>query len=69
MAGPTSVFRRQLNRRFQESLSRTPNDEIQRIRFRRIKELLTSTDLSLTEIAPMAFRKRHTALEMRDARW
>lgn len=46
-----SVSRRQLERRFQEALGRTPNEEIQRIRIRRIKELLTSTDLSLAEIA------------------
>jgi LacI family transcriptional regulator len=45
------VSRRQLERRFQEHLQRTPNDEIQRVRLRRIKELLTGTDLSLTEIA------------------
>lgn len=32
-------------------LQRTPNDEIQRVRIRRIKELLTGTELSLSEIA------------------
>ena len=45
------VSRRQLERRFQQHLQRTPNDEIQRVRIRRIKELLTGTDLSLSEIA------------------
>jgi len=46
-----AVSRRQLERRFQHHLQRTPKDEIQRVRIRRIKDLLTSTDLSLGEIA------------------
>jgi LacI family transcriptional regulator len=45
------VSRRQLERRFQQHLQRTPHDEIQRVRLRRIKELLTGTELSLSEIA------------------
>jgi LacI family transcriptional regulator len=46
-----AVSRRQLERRFYEALSRTPNEEIQRVRIRRVKQFLTTTDLSLNEIA------------------
>jgi LacI family transcriptional regulator len=46
-----AVSRRQLERRFHQHLQRTPKDEIQRVRIRRIKELLAGTDLTLTEIA------------------
>lgn len=46
------VSRRQLERRFQRHLERTPNDEIQRVRLRRIKELLSGTDMSLSEKSP-----------------
>ena len=45
------VSRRQLERRFRKHLDRTPNDEIQRIRIRHIKELLSGTDMTLSEIA------------------
>lgn len=45
------VSRRQLERRFRLHLQRSPNDEIQRVRLRRIKELLSGTDMSLSEIA------------------
>jgi LacI family transcriptional regulator len=47
----TSVSRRQLERRFKQHLHRTPNDEIQLVRLRRVKQLLATTDMSLTEIA------------------
>ncbi|MFN0125946.1 MAG: substrate-binding domain-containing protein [Verrucomicrobiales bacterium] len=46
-----AVSRRQLERRFQVHLQRTPKDEIQRVRIRRIKDLLTGTDVTLAEIA------------------
>lgn len=46
-----AVSRRQLERLFQTHLRRTPKDEIQRVRLRRIKDLLTGTDLTLAEIA------------------
>ncbi len=46
-----AVSRRQLERRFQQHLQRTPKDEIQRVRIRRIKDLLAGTDFTLAEIA------------------
>lgn len=46
-----AVSRRQLERRFQQHLQRTPKDEINRVRIRRVKELLARTDLTLAEIA------------------
>lgn len=49
-----AVSRRQLERRFEQALRRTPNEEIQRVRLRRVKLFLATTDLSLTEIAGKA---------------
>ena len=51
VVGAAGVSRRQLERRFHQTLDRTPNDEIQRVRIRRVKRLLITTDLSLNDIA------------------
>ena len=48
------ISRRQLERRFKLHLERTPNDELQRIRLRRVKDLLLTTGMPLTEIAGKA---------------
>jgi LacI family transcriptional regulator len=45
------VSRRSLERRFRASLGRTPLDEIHRVKVERAKELLASTDLTLSAIA------------------
>jgi len=45
------LSRRMLEHRFQRLLGRTPHQEIQRVRFDRVKELLFQTDFSLAEIA------------------
>jgi len=45
------LSRRALEIRFRDLLERTPHDEIMRVRIERVKELLLSTDLSLSEIA------------------
>ncbi|QGJ69540.1 Xylose operon transcription regulator XylR [Planctomycetales bacterium 10988] len=45
------LSRRMLEHRFVKYLGRTPHQEIQRQRIKRVKELLTQSDLSLTEIA------------------
>lgn len=49
--GEVPLSRRALEIRFRELLDRTPHDEIMRVRMERVKELLLSTDLSLSEIA------------------
>lgn len=51
VVGAAGVSRRQLERRFHQTLDRTPNDEIQRVRLRRVKRLLVTTELSLNDIA------------------
>ncbi len=43
--------RRVLESRFQKTLGRTPHEEITRIRLERVKQLLTTTDLTLAAIA------------------
>jgi LacI family transcriptional regulator len=45
------LSRRALEIRFRELLNRTPHDEIMRVRIERVKELLLTTDLGLSEIA------------------
>ena len=45
------VSRTVLERRFQKLLGRSPYEEILRLRIERVKELLTTTDLSIAEIA------------------
>lgn len=45
------VSRRVLERRFLQSLGRTPHKELLRVRLQRVRELLTETDLNLSVIA------------------
>jgi len=45
------ISRRLLEQRFHQYLSRTPADEIRRIKMERVKHLLTSTDQTLEQIA------------------
>jgi LacI family transcriptional regulator len=45
------LSRRVLESRFRRSLGRTPHEEITRLKIDRVKQLLTATDLSLSEIA------------------
>ncbi len=55
------VSRRVLERRFLRRLGHTPHDEIARVRFRRVEQLLAGTDLPLTTIAARAgFRHPET---------
>lgn len=51
VAGHVGMRRRSLERRFQVSLSRTPGEEIARVRLEHIKTLLTETDFTLEAIA------------------
>lgn len=48
------LSRRVLEKRFVRFLGRTPHEEITRLRIDRVKQLLTETDLSLSEIAKRA---------------
>ncbi|MFP6762603.1 MAG: helix-turn-helix domain-containing protein, partial [Planctomycetaceae bacterium] len=45
------LSRRMLESRFQKILGRSPHQEITRLRIERVKQLLTETDLPLSEIA------------------
>jgi LacI family transcriptional regulator len=45
------LTRRVLEARFRKSLGRTPHEEITRLKLQRVKELLSATDYSLSEIA------------------
>lgn len=49
-----NISRRQLERRFQEALGRTPHEEITSAQIERVKQLLIETDLTLERIAPLA---------------
>lgn len=51
VAQRVDVSRRSLEFRFMKYLNRTPHDEIERVRMTRIKQLLTTTELSLQRIA------------------
>lgn len=70
VATAVHVSRRVLEQRFLRSLSRTPHDEILRIQFRLVEDLLLTTELKLASIAARcgfkhpeymtaAFTKRH----------
>lgn len=48
------VSRVTLNRRFEKALSRSPKDEIDRVRLQRVKQLLLETDFSLARIAHLS---------------
>jgi LacI family transcriptional regulator len=45
------LSRRVLESRFQKTIGRTPHAEIHRVKLERIKQLLSETEFSLTEIA------------------
>ena len=51
VAAATGVSRRWLALRFAATLGRSPHEEIVRMRFARVEQLLTDTDLTLAEIA------------------
>lgn len=50
----TNLSRRVFERRFKQSIGRTPHEEIMRVRIDRVKALLLETDLSLNVIATRA---------------
>jgi LacI family transcriptional regulator len=50
----TTLSRRQLERRFQEVLGRTPHQEITAVQMDRVKQLLRETTMTLEQIAPKA---------------
>ncbi len=54
VAKQASMSRRQLERRFRTALDRTPREEITNIQVSRVKQLLTETDMSLEQLAPLA---------------
>ncbi|MBN1868205.1 DNA-binding transcriptional regulator [Candidatus Sumerlaeota bacterium] len=57
-----SVNRRRLERLFRRVLHRPPNTEIIRIRIQRVRQLLTQTDMSMTEIARLCGYPDHRCL-------
>jgi len=70
VARALGTTRRVLERRFARRLGHTPHEEIERVRFRRVEQLLRETDLSLatiadrsgfrhTEYLTVAFGRRH----------
>ena len=69
IARATNLSRRQLERRFQSALKRTPHREITRAKIARIKQLLCETDLSLEQLAPLAgydYKERLSAVFKRE---
>lgn len=50
----STLSRRQLERRFQEALKRSPKDEITSVQLQKVKQLLRETDLKLDSIANLA---------------
>jgi LacI family transcriptional regulator len=65
-----AASRSTLERRMKQALDRTPKEEIQRLRFRQVEQLLRQTDLTIEAIAQQtgfthshylqaAFRERH----------
>ncbi len=59
-AAAADVSRATLERRFRKQLGRTVNQELLRKRLERCCELLTSTDLTVTDIAPrIGFHSKH----------
>lgn len=50
----STLSRRQLERRFRQHLDRTPREEITEVQIRRLKQLLSETELPLEQIAPLA---------------
>ncbi len=49
-----SLSRRVLENRFHKAIGRTPHEEILRVRINRVKELLSETDLTISQIAVRA---------------
>lgn len=65
----TKLSRRQLERRFRLALDRTPHDEITAVQITRVKQLLSETDLSLEQLAPLAgydYKERLSAVFKRE---
>jgi LacI family transcriptional regulator len=49
----TNVSRRPLEKAFRHELRRTINEEVVRVRLEKVKELLSTTELSVTEVSTM----------------
>lgn len=58
----SSLSRRQLERRFREELGHTPHEEITAVQVRRVKQLLTETEMTLEQIAPLAGYKHKESM-------
>lgn len=54
VARAAGVSRRVLEKKFSEQIGRTPHEEIQEMRFRRVRQLLLETDYVLPQIAELA---------------
>jgi LacI family transcriptional regulator len=54
IADRVSISRSQLERRFRKYLGHSPQSEIRRVQLKRVRQLLTETDLSLSSIASLA---------------
>jgi LacI family transcriptional regulator len=66
----STLSRRQLERRFQESLNRSPKDEITLVQIQKVKQLLRETDMTLDSIAALAgysYKERLCAVFKREA--
>ena len=69
VAQKAALSRRQLERRFQIALGRTPHEEITAVKIKRIQQLLAETDLSLEQLAPLAgfyYKERLSAVFKRE---
>lgn len=65
----TSLSRRQLERRFQAELGRTPHEEITAVQIARVKQLLRETTMTLEQITPLAgysYKERLAAVFRRE---
>lgn len=66
----STLSRRQLERRFQESLNRSPKEEITLVQIQKVKQLLRETDMTLDSIAALAgysYKERLCAVFKREA--
>lgn len=54
LAAVTTLSRRQLERRFRTELNRTPHEEITAAQIAKVKQLLSETNMTLEQIAPLA---------------
>jgi len=69
VAKTVALSRRQLQRRFRIALGRTPHEEITAARVARVKQLLSETNLSLEQLAPLAgfyYKERLSAVFKRE---